>query len=282
MPRTRSEIVARLKNETENGRSILTVGAGNGLVARCSADAGADLIVVYNSGMYRLNGLPSIVASLPIGNANEVALDMGKQIGLRAGSVPMIAGVYGPDPTRDKERLLSGVIEVGYEGIINFPTVARIDGNFRKELEAAGLGFKNEVEIVAMARIREIFSCAYVFTAEEAVMMADAGADVIVGHMGRTSGGDVGAKNVLALDAAVQRLNHMFGEIKKVRDDVILLSHGGPIENAEDAEYVNLRTDAVGFVAASSVERIPVEETLKSACAGIKSIRLNPERSAAE
>lgn len=249
------------------------------LVARCVEEAGADLIVVYNSGYFRLNGLPSFVGNLPVGDANALMLELGHRSIIPATrSIPVIGGVYGSDPTRRIGTVLDEMVKVGYTGVINFPTVGRIDGQFRQELEAAGCGFEREVDLISMARSRDLFSLAYVFTPSEAAQMTEAGADVIVGHVGRTSGGDVGSQFAPALEEAINRLREIFFAARQVRDDVLLLSHGGPIITAKDAEFVNIRTGAAGFVAASSIERIPVEAALKNACREFKAIRATPEQ----
>ncbi len=269
----RDEILRRLRKEIAAQRSLLVVGAGNGLVARCAEDAGTDLIVVYNSGFYRLNGLPSLVGNLPVGDANAMVIEMGSRSILPAvRDVPVIGGLYGVDPTRDISDVLDSVERVGYSGIINFPTVGRIDGRWRAELEASGLGYAKEIEMIRLAHARGLFTMAYVFTAEQAARMAEAGLDVLVGHVGLTGGGDVGSSLSIGLDSAVTFLEDVFEGARKVRSDMIFLSHGGPIITAEHAEYVNQRTGAVGFVAASSVERIPVETAVKDACRGFKQI----------
>jgi predicted TIM-barrel enzyme len=269
----RTEILIRLRGQIEARRSILVVGAGNGLVARCAEDAGADLIVVYNSGYYRLNGLPSLVGNLPVGDANTMVVELGRKGIIPAvRNVPVIGGVYGVDPTRDISDVLKSVEDVGYSGVINFPTVGRVDGRYRQELEASGLGYGKEIEMVRVAHERGLFTMAYVFTADEAARMAEAGLDVLVGHVGLTGGGDVGSSMAIDLDGAVTLLESIYEGARRVRDDVIFLSHGGPIVTAQDAEYVNERTGSVGFVAASSVERIPVEVAVKAACRSFKAI----------
>lgn len=272
----RAEVLKRLRGQIDAGTSILVVGAGNGLMARCAEQAGADLIVVYNSGYFRLNGHPSMVGNLPVGDANEIMLTLGRRNVIPVTrEVPVIGGVYGVDPTRDKTELLEQMRLTGFSGLINFPTVGRIDGQYRKDLESAGLGFQREVETIALARELGMFSMCYVYNAHDAALMADAGVDVVVGHCGLTEGGDVGSKNAMALDEAVRVLDGIFEGALKARSDVILLSHGGPISSPQDAEYVNLRTAAVGFVAASSVERIPVETAVKDACRQLKQIKVS-------
>jgi predicted TIM-barrel enzyme len=271
----RTEILARLRVQIDRRQSILVVGAGNGLVARCAEDAGADLIVVYNSGYFRLNGHPSMLGNLPIGNANEIMLEHGaKSVIPVTRDVPVVGGVYGVDPTRDMGMLFDDMRRVGFSGVINFPTVGRIDGQYRLDLEAAGLGFVREVEMVRRARNDDMLTMSYVYNPEDALRMVDAGCDVIVGHCGLTVGGDVGSTNAMALEKALDVLNSIFDAVRRTSPEVILLSHGGPLSSMADAELANLRTGAVGFVAASSVERIPIEQALKDACRGFKGIKV--------
>ncbi|MBP2562183.1 putative TIM-barrel enzyme [Neorhizobium galegae] len=274
---SRNDVLQRLTTETAQGRSILAVGAGNGLSARCAELGGADLIVVYNSGYYRVNGLPSLVGAIPVGDANEVMLRLGRQsIMPKKRTIPVIAGVYGIDPTRDIDDLLDEVKAIGYSGIINFPTLSRHENsNYRIDLENAGLGFACEVDMMRKARERDLFTLAYVYNPEDARAMARAGVDVIVGHMGLTIGGDIGSKSAIGIDAAITRIGEIFDAALVADPDVILLSHGGPISTAEDAQYVNLNSKAVGFVAASSFERIPIEIALKKACDDFKSIKIS-------
>jgi predicted TIM-barrel enzyme len=276
---SREEIIDGLRAQLADGRSLLAVGAGNGLVARCAEEAGADLLVVYNSGYYRLNGLPSLVGNLPIGDANAVTIELGLRNVIPAvRQVPVIGGIYASDPTRDKEDVLDSVARAGFSGIINFPTVGRVDGRYREELEAAGLGFNNDVEMVALARRRGTFTMAYVFNAMEAEQMADVGLDVLVGHVGLTAGGDVGSSRAIELDSAVELLRTIYDGARRVRNDLIFLSHGGPIVTPEHASHVNLHTGSVGFVAASSVERVPVEAAVKAACRDFKHISISRSR----
>jgi predicted TIM-barrel enzyme len=272
---TRGEVLARLHKQMDAGQSLLVVGAGNGLVARCVDDAGADLIVVYNSGYFRLDGHVSMIGNLPVGDANAIMLELGERHVIPAvRHTPVIGGVYAADPTRNKARLMRMMQAIGYAGVINFPTIGRIDGRYRQELEAQGISFQREVEMVRLARENDYFSMAYVYSPDDAAAMAEAGADVIIGHVGLTVGGDVGSNLAMRLDEAVESLKAMFAAAKAVRSDVILLSHGGPISSPQDAELVNLRTGAAGFVGASSVERIPVEVALKEVCRQFKAIKV--------
>ncbi|MGJ7609037.1 phosphoenolpyruvate hydrolase family protein [Variovorax sp. LT1R20] len=270
---SRTEALHRLRAELARDKSLLVVGAGNGLSARCAEEGGADLLVVYNSGYFRVNGLPSLVGGMPVGDANDIMLRLGREsIRPRLRNVPVIAGVYAVDPTRDLDDVLDSVDDIGFSGVINFPTVGRHEGSYRRELEAAGYGFSREVELVRKARERELLSLAYVYNAVEARLMAQAGVDVLIGHMGLTVGGAIGAKSSSGLEQAAAQLETSFVAASEVREDLIFLSHGGPISSAADAEFINQRTRAVGFVAASSFERIPIENALVEACRSFKEI----------
>lgn len=266
----------RLRNERRAGKSLLTVGVGNGLSARCAEQGGADLAVVYNSGHYRVNGLESFVGLLPVGDANQIMLELGRSSILPSmRTIPIIAGVYGVDPTKDMNDVLDEVAAIGYSGVINFPTVGRHDGeDFGRELADAGYGFEREVEMIANANARGLFTMAYAYTERQSRLMAEVGVDVIVGHMGLTTGGDIGASKAVNLTEAAKKLDALFDAALAVKSDVIILSHGGPISSPEDAEFINLHSKAMGFVAASSYERIPVELALRKACSDFKGIRL--------
>ncbi|GLR87914.1 phosphoenolpyruvate hydrolase family protein [Bradyrhizobium iriomotense] len=271
---SRDEVRQRLETEIRGSRSILAVGAGNGLSARCAEAGGADLVVVYSSGYFRVNGLPSLVGNLPVGDANDIMFRLGRESIIPSKrSIPVIAGVFGIDPTRGIDEVLDTVESIGYSGIINFPTIGRHVGGYRADLENAGMGFELEVEMMRRARRRSLFTLAYVYNEEDAGAMASVGVDCIVAHMGLTAGGDIGAKGVDALDRIIPKLESIFDAASSAREDLFLLSHGGPITSPEDAEYVNLHSKAVGFVAASSFERIPIEIALKKACSDFKSIK---------
>jgi predicted TIM-barrel enzyme len=272
---TRTQIIEKLRRESNAGISILAVGAGTGLVARCADRGGADLIVVYNSGYYRMNGLPSFVGNMPVGNANDMMLALGREsIMPYKRTTPVIAGVYAVDPTRHLPDVLAVLEDLGYSGVINFPSVGSIEGARRREMEVAGYGYARECEMMTLARARDLFTMAYVYTPDDATAMARAGVDCIVGHMGFTSGGDIGASFAFGLDDAATALEGIFDAALAVRKDLILLSHGGPIATAKDAQYINDRTKAVGFVAASTFERIPIERALQQACSEFKSLTI--------
>jgi predicted TIM-barrel enzyme len=269
----REQVLQLLTAQVAARRSLLAVGAASGQVARCAEQAGADLLVVYSAGYFRLNGLPSLVGHLPVGDANAIMLDLGRRSVIPATrEVPVIGGVYGVDPTRDPRDLLASVQEAGFSGVINFPSVGRLDGRFRQELETAGLGFEREVELIRLARTQGLFTLAFVFDAEQAERMAHAGVDTLVGHVGLTAGGDVGSAAVIGMKAAISRLREIFAAGRSVRPDILMLSHGGPIVTPEDVRVVNERTGAVGFVAASNIERIPVETAITQACSRFKTL----------
>ncbi|MFV0336164.1 MAG: phosphoenolpyruvate hydrolase family protein [Tropicimonas sp.] len=271
---TRDEVRARLRREIEAGRFILMQGAGIGLVARLVEQSGVDLIAVYNTGYYRMNGVASIYGTLPIGNANDTVLKLAEQIMPVVREVPLIGGIYAHDPTRTQDQAIAAAKRAGFSGIINVPTIGRIDGTYRRDLESVGIAFSREVELMRRAIAQDLYTVAYVYTAPEAVMMAEAGVDMLVGHVGLTAGGDVGAPGAMTMEAAIDEFNAMFAAVREVRKDVVLLSHGGPIISPEDAAHVSAHTDAVGFVGASSIERIPVEAAIKDVTTRFKQIRL--------
>lgn len=271
---TRSEVTARLRAQLAQKRFLLMQGAGIGLIARCVEQAAVDLIAIYNTGYYRMNGHASIVGTLPIGNANDVVLSLADEIAPVVKAVPLIGGVYAHDPTRDLDTSILRIKAAGCSGIINVPTVGRIDGTYRRDLEAVGIGFRREVEMMARAIEHDLYTVAYVYTPGEAAMMARAGVDMIVGHVGLTGGGDVGAPEPITLEQAAVDFQRIFDAVLAERSDAILLSHGGPVITPEDAEYITRHTSAVGFVGASSIERIPVETAVKTVTRQFKEIRL--------
>lgn len=269
---TRSQVQERLRVQIERKRFLLMQGAGIGLIARCVEQAGVDLIAIYNTGHYRMSGFASIVGTLPIGNANDVVIELTEEIAPVVKQVPLIGGVYAHDPTRDHDTMLRRVKAAGCSGVINVPTVGRIDGTYRRDLESVGISFQREVDLMSRAMEHDLYTVAYVYTPEEASMMARAGVDMIVGHVGLTGGGDVGAPKPITLEEAAVDFQEIFSAVEKVRPDALLLSHGGPVITPEDAEFITRRTSAVGFVGASSIERIPVEAAVKSVTQRFKNI----------
>lgn len=270
---TREQVLARLRKEIEAGRPIIGAGAGTGISAKFAEAGGADLIIIYNSGRYRMAGHGSLAGMLAFGDANQIVKEMGEREVLPVvKEVPVIAGVNGTDPTRRMEYLLRELDALGFSGINNFPTVGLIDGNFRRELERTNLGYGKEVDMIALAHEMGFFTIVYVFNPEEAMLMARAGADCVIAHMGLTVGGSIGSEIAMPLSEAPARVQAIGEAAWKVNPDIILLSHGGPIATPEDAAYVNERCDAQGFVGASSMERLPVEVAITETIRKFKSI----------
>ena len=274
---TREEALRRLRAQVEQGRPIIGAGAGTGLSAKCAEAGGGDLIIIYNSGRYRMAGHGSLAGVLAFGDANQIVQDMGEREVLPVvREAPVVAGVMGTDPMRQMPVLLRRLDELGFSGINNFPTVGLIDGRFRMELERTNMGFDREVAMIRQAGERGFFTIVYVFNPDEARAMAEVGADCLIAHMGLTVGGSIGLERSDAMQleqapAAVQAIGEAAWGVKK---DAILLCHGGPIAEPEDAAYVLARCDAVGFVGASSMERLPVERALTEQTRRFKAVPL--------
>lgn len=272
---TREQVLAALRGRIDQGRAVLAAAAGNGLVARVEEKNGADLIIVYNSGRYRMNGIASIAGNLPIGDANAIVQEMGQeQILPLVRSTPVVAGIYGVDPTRDMRRFLEGLADIGYSGVINFPTVGKLSGPIRQELEQVGLGFSREVQRLHLAAELGFFTMAYCYCPQEARMLAEAGIDIIVSHVGLTAGGDVGVRTASPLEEAAERTRAILEAALEVRPGIIPLCHGGPIVTPQDVQKVIQTTPAVGFVAASSIERLPVEGAVGSMVQALRAVSL--------
>ena len=260
---TRAEAVARLSGQVEAGRPIIGAGAGTGLSAKCAEAGGADLIIVYNSGRYRMAGRGSLAGLLPYGDANAIVVEMAGEVLPVVERAPVLAGVCGTDPFRLMPAFLRQLKELGFAGVQNFPTVGLFDGTFRANLEETGMGYALEVEMIRAARELDLLTAPYVFDEESARAMTLAGADVLVPHMGLTTSGTIGAHTAITLDEAVERVQAMHDAAKEVDPDVLVLCHGGPIAEPEDAAYVLDRTrGVVGFFGASSMERLPTEVAL--------------------
>lgn len=275
MQHTRQQVINRLRNQIERRQAIVCAGAGTGISAKFIERGGADLIIVYNSGRFRMAGHSSMCGFLALGDANAIVMEMGRREILPVVQrTPVIAGVNGTDPTRVMRRFLAEVADAGFSGVNNFPTVGLFDGRFRKELEASDLGFAREVAMVAAAHELDLFTIVYVFTPQEAAAMTAAGADVVIAHMGLTVGGSTGMTpdEAFTLDAACERVQAIGQAALRERADAIVLCHGGPIATPEDAAYVMSRSNAVGFVGASSMERLPVEEAVSATTESFKSI----------
>lgn len=272
---TRHEVAARLAASLAKGSPIIAAGAGNGLSAKCAELGGIDLIVIYNSGKFRMDGMPSIAGLLPYGNANDIVVELGERHVLPAvKSTPVLAGVCGTDPTRDMRRFLKQILDVGFSGVINYPTVARFEGLMRRDLESVGLGFTRETEMIRMARELGLYTTCYVRTPDESRQMANAGVDLIVPHVGLTTGGTIGATHALTLADAAASTQAMITAGREVNPDVLVLAHGGPIAEAADVAYILEHTDAQGFVGASSMERLPVERAIVQVVKDLKALKM--------
>ncbi len=260
---TRGEALARLRAQIDAGSPIIGAGAGTGLSAKCAEEGGADLIIIYNSGRYRMGGRGSLSGLMPYGDANAIVVDMAREVLPVARNTPVLAGVCGTDPFRLMDVFLRELKAMGFSGVQNFPTVGLIDGTFRVNLEETGMGYGLEVDLIRMARELDLLTAPYVFEADEATAMAEAGADVLVPHMGLTTGGTIGAETAKTLDDCVVLIQEMHDAAKRVNPDVIVLCHGGPIAEPDDAAYVLARTEGVvGFFGASSMERLPTETAM--------------------
>ena len=264
MPRiARQAILEKFRAMIARREPIIGGGAGTGLSAKCEEAGGIDLIVIYNSGRYRMAGRGSLAGLLAFGNANEIVLEMAAEVLPVVKRTPVLAGVNGTDPFMLLEAFLRRLGELGFSGVQNFPTVGLIDGTFRKNLEETGMGYGLEVDMIARARELDLLTTPYVFDPDQAAAMTRAGADVIVSHMGLTTGGAIGAETALKLEDCVAAINAAAAAAMKVRKDVIVLCHGGPIATPEDAAFI-LRScpDCHGFYGASSMERLPAETAL--------------------
>ena len=270
---TRDEALAALRGQIAAGRAVIGAGAGTGLSAKCAEDGGADLIIIYNSGRYRMAGRGSLAGMMPYGDANAIVMDMAREVLPVARRTPVLAGVCGTDPFRLMPQFLEDVKRAGFTGVQNFPTVGLIDGTFRTGLEETGMGYGLEVEMIGIAHELDLLTAPYVFTEDEARAMADAGADVLVPHMGLTTGGAIGARTGMTLDEAVGRVQALADAARAVNPDIICLCHGGPIAEPDDARYVLQRTTGiVGFFGASSMERLPTEVAMTENMRRFKSI----------
>jgi predicted TIM-barrel enzyme len=260
---TGEEARALLRATVRDGGVIIGAGAGTGLSAKCAEAGGGDLIIIYNSGRYRMAGRGSLAGLMPYGDANAIVLDMAREVLPVVQHTPVLAGVCGTDPFRLMPRFLAELETVGFAGVQNFPTVGLIDGTFRANLEETGMGFALEVEMIAEAARRGLLTAPYVFDVEQAEAMTRAGADVLVPHMGLTTKGTIGARTALTLDDCVERIQAIRDAAVAIRSDVLVLCHGGPIAEPQDAAYVLERTTGVvGFFGASSMERLPSETAM--------------------
>lgn len=269
----RDTALRRLRATAEAGRPIIGGGAGTGLSAKSAEAGGIDLIIIYNSGRYRMAGRGSLAGLLAYGDANAIVMEMAEEVLPVVQDTPVLAGVNGTDPFRRMGRFLDEVKAAGFAGVQNFPTVGLIDGVFRQNLEETGMGYGLEVEMIAAAHERGLLTAPYVFDEADATAMARAGADVLVPHMGLTTKGTIGAATALTLDECVERIQAMRDAAVAVREDVLVLCHGGPVAEPEDAQYVLSRTTGVvGFFGASSIERLPTETGIRRQTESFKSL----------
>jgi len=261
--KTREALMAKFRTMVERRIPIVGGGAGTGLSAKCEEAGGIDLIVIYNSGRYRMAGRGSLAGLLAYGNANEIVVDMAKEVIPVVKHTPVLAGVNGTDPFMHLPSFLKQLQALGFTGVQNFPTVGLIDGTFRQNLEETGMGYGLEVEMIAAAHAQNMLTTPYVFSAEDAVAMTRAGADIIVPHMGLTTGGSIGAETARTLDDCVKLIDEWAKAALAIRKDIIVLCHGGPISSPEDAAYVLKHSEHChGFYGASSMERLPTEVAL--------------------
>lgn len=264
MAESRSEILARFRQKIAEGKPIIGGGAGTGISAKFEEAGGIDLIVIYNSGRFRMAGHGSLAGLLPFGDANAIVMDMAREVLPVVKRTPVLAGVCGTDPMRLMAHFLREVKEMGFAGVQNFPTVGLFDGTLRVNLEETGFGYEREVEMIRLARQMDLLTTPYVFNTDEAVAMAQAGADILVAHMGLTTKGSIGARTAKTLDQCVELITAMAEAARRVRPDILMLCHGGPIAEPEDAAYVLQRCPAVdGFYGASSMERLPTERAIR-------------------
>ncbi|MEZ6032554.1 MAG: phosphoenolpyruvate hydrolase family protein [Planctomycetaceae bacterium] len=262
MPQSRESILARFRQKIEKGIPIIGGGAGTGISAKCEEAGGIDLIVIYNSGRYRMAGRGSLAGLMPFGNANEIVKEMAHEVLTAVKHTPVLAGVCGVDPFMLRDHFLKELIALGFAGIQNFPTVGLIDGTFRANLEETGMGYSLEVDCVAAAHNMGLLTTPYVFDKDQAIEMTKAGADILVAHMGLTTGGAIGAETSTTLDDCVGRVTSIAEAGRAVRPDVIVLCHGGPISMPADAQYMLDRCDIHGFYGASSMERLSAETAI--------------------
>jgi predicted TIM-barrel enzyme len=275
----RDEALARLRAQVDASVPIIGAGAGTGLSAKCAEAGGADLIIIYNSGRYRMGGRGSLAGLMPYGDANAIVVDMAREVLPVVRETPVLAGVCGTDPFRLMPVFLDELERIGFSGIQNFPTVGLVDGTFRAGLEETGMGYGLEVDLVRLARERGLLTAPYVFDPEQAAEMARAGADVLVPHMGLTTGGAIGAETAKTLEECVPLIQAMHDAARRVSPEILVLCHGGPIAEPDDAAYVLARTEGVvGFFGASSMERLPTEVAMTDNLRRFKAIPIREER----
>ena len=273
MALTRSTILEKLRKKVSEGKVIIGAGAGTGLSAKCAEQGGIDLIIIYNSGRFRMNGRGSLAGMMPYGDANETVVDMAREVLTIVKRTPVLAGVCGTDPYRRMDIFLRQLKQMGFSGIQNFPTVGLCDGIFRRNLEETGMSYALEVDMIKKASENDLLTTPYVFNTKEAIAMAKAGADMLVAHMGLTTKGSIGAFTAKTLDECVQEVQMIHDEACKINPDILVICHGGPISEPEDVEYIIRNTKGIsGFFGASSIERLPTENAITKQVEKFKAI----------
>jgi predicted TIM-barrel enzyme len=264
MPQSRAAILQRFRDKIASGKPIIGGGAGTGISAKFEEAGGIDLIVIYNSGRFRMAGHGSLAGLMPYGDANAIVMEMASEVLPVVKTTPVLAGVCGTDPMRRMDRFLRQVQEAGFAGVQNFPTVGLIDGEFRANLQETNMGYDREVEMIRLARQMDLLTTPYVFKPDEAAQMAEAGADILVAHMGLTTKGSIGAHTAKTLQQCVPIIDELAAAARSVRDDVIMLCHGGPIAEPDDAQFILKQCPGIdGFYGASSMERLPTETAIR-------------------
>ena len=270
----RADILSRLNAQVQAGKPIVGGGAGTGISAKCAEAGGIDLLIIYNSGRFRMAGRGSLSGMMPYGDANQIVMDMAREVLPVVQHTPVLAGVCGTDPFRIMKLFLRDVIQAGFSGVQNFPTVGLYDGKFRQNLEETGMGFGLEVDMIRLAHELGLLTTPYAFNEDEAKAMAAAGADVLIPHMGLTTKGSIGARTAMSLDDAAKSVQAMHDAAKKVNRDILVLCHGGPISEPDDAQYILDHTEGVvGFYGASSVERLPTEIAITNCVKKFKGLK---------
>lgn len=272
---TRERALEQLKQQVAKGKPIIGSGAGTGISAKFAERGGVDLIIIYNSGRFRMAGRGSLAGLLPYGDANKIVMEMGSEILPVVKHTPVLAGVCGTDPFRLMPNFLQQIKQAGFDGVQNFPTVGLIDGTFRLNLEETGMGFDLEVDMIRQAHEIDLLTCPYVFTPEQAIEMAKAGADVLVPHMGLTTSGSIGAESALTLEESAKKVQAMRDAAVKVNPEIIVLCHGGPIAEPQDAQYIFEHTEGIaGFFGASSIERLSTEPAIENQARKFKELNI--------
>jgi len=269
----RHEVHARLRATMERGEPIVMAGAGIGLVAKAAERGGVDLLMAYNTGPFRMAGHGSLAGYLAYGDSNAMTLELGREILNAVADTPVIGGIGAADPFRDVGRLIGEMVETGFSGITNVPTAGLYDGTFRRHIDATGLGYPREIELIRTCRERDVFTVAYAFSPAEARAMAEAGADIVGAHVGLTSGGWIGAESAVGLDEACAATQAMVEAARTGRSDVLVVAHGGPFEDPASVGRVFETTDVVGYLGASSIERLPVERAVSAIVRDFKALR---------